>query len=282
MVIKIEDVEKLKKKLTLKPLLLYGMGTIGMEISKWLDSQQMDYTFVDRNAKEKQGSVNKPVMTPEELKINYMNANIIVSTNIYFDEIKTKLLDYGFVENQIIPYTLFISPNNIWPDLEDNINWDLMKPSVELFSEWINVTTKSLVDYGAGQMYLKTFLSKDVEYYPVDYIKRFDNTIVCDLNTGNFPDLQADVAVLNGVLEFLTTAEDLIKHVCEKTANMIIISYMTVDKFPNITGRRTSGYLSDLTELKIIQLLDDGGFKLVKRESDPLDNTDTIYLFEKK
>ncbi len=282
MVIKVEDIEKLKKKLTMKPLILYGMGTIGMEISHWLDLQRIEYTFVDRNAIEKQKLVNKPVVTPESLKNDYTNANIIVSTNIYFDEIKTKLIEYGFSESQIIPYTLFIPQNIIWRDLEDNINWDLMKPSVELFSKWIDENIKSIVDYGAGQMYLKTFLSKDVKYYPVDYMKRFDDTIVCDLNNGNFPDLKADVAVLNGVLEFLITAEDLIKHVCEKTANMIIISYMTVDKFPNITGRRTSGYLSDLSELKIIQLLDDGGFRLDKKESDPLDSTDTIYLFEKK
>jgi len=282
MVIKVENIEELKKKLTLKPLILYGMGTIGMEISYWLDSQQIEYTFVDRNAIEKQKLFDKPVVTPESLKSDFMNANIIVSTNIYFDEIKTKLLESGFSESQIIPYTLFVPRNIIWPDLEDNINWDLMKPSVELFSKWIDENMNSVVDYGAGQMYLKTFLSKDVKYYPIDYMKRFDDTIVCDLNKGNFPDLQADVAVLNGVLEFLITAEDLIKHVCEKTANMIIISYMTVDKFPNITGRRTSGYLSDLTELKIIHLLDDGGFRLVKKESDPLDNTDTIYLFEKK
>nr|WP_314462287.1 hypothetical protein [uncultured Clostridium sp.] len=282
MVIKVEDMEELKNNLTLKPLILYGMGTIGMEISHWLDSQQIEYTFVDRNAIEKQKLVNKPVVTPESLKTDYMKANIIISTNIYFDEIKTKLLESGYSESQIIPYTLFVPQNIIWPDLEDNINWDLMKPSVELFSKWIDENIKSLVDYGAGQMYLKTFLPKDVKYYPVDYMKRFDDTIVCDLNKGNFPDLQADAAVLNGVLEFLITAEDLIKHVCEKTANIIIISYMTVDRFPNITGRRTSGYLSDLTELKIIELLDDGGFRLVKKESDPLDNTDTIYLFEKK
>lgn len=282
MVIKVEDIEELKKKLTIKPLILYGMGTIGMGISKWLDLQQIEYVFADRNAIEKQKLVNKSVVTPESLKTDYMDANIIVSTNIYFDEIKTKLLENGFCESQIIPYTLFIPQNIVWSDLENNIDWNLMKPSVEMFSKWIDVNINSLVDYGAGQMYLKTFLSKDVKYYPVDYMKRFDDTIVCDLNKGNFPDLQADVAVLNGVLEFLITAEDLIKHVCEKTANIIIISYMTVDKFPNITGRRTSGYLSDLTELKIIQLLDDGGFRLDKKESDPLDNTDTIYLFKKK
>lgn len=282
MMTKIEDTEELKKILTLKPLILYGMGTIGMEISRWLDSHQIEYTFADRNALEKQKVVNKLVVTPESLKSDYMNANIIVSTNIYFDEIKTNLQKNGFNENQILPYTLFVPQNTVWSDLEDNINWDLMKPSVELFSQWIGKNIKSLVDYGAGQMYLKNFIQNDVKYYPIDYMKRFDETIVCDLNIGKFPDLKADASVLNGVLEFLTTAEDLLEHVCKKTANIVIISYMTADKFPNITGRRTSGYLSDLTESRIIQLLNEGGFELTQKESDPLDSTDTIYLFKKK
>ena len=128
-------------------------------------------------------------------------------------------------------------------------------------------------------MYLKTFLREGTDYYPVDYLKRFEETIVCDLNTGFFPDLEVDVAVLNGVLEFLTTAEALLKHACGRSRKKVILSYMTVDRFPNIEARRASGYVSDLTEMRIIQILEKCSFRLVKREPDPLDATDTIYLF---
>lgn len=281
MVIKVENLEELKRKLTSKRLVLYGMGTIGMEIARWCDSQQIEYVFADRNILEKQNLTGKPVVAPEDLKSDYMDANIIVSTNIYFDEIKSILLKNGFSEDQILSYALFVPQNIVWSDLEDNINWSLMRPSVELFSQWINENIKSVIDYGAGQMYLKDFIRPEVKYYPIDYMKRFDETIVCDLNTGHFPDLRTDAAVFNGVLEFLTTAKELINHACNRTAYMMIISYMTADKFPNINARRASGYVSDLTEAQILQLLGENGFRLTKKKSDPLDSTDTIYLFEK-
>lgn len=281
MVIKVENPEQLKKQLVSKPLVLYGMGTIGMQIAAWCDSQHIEYIFADRSALKKQKLVEKRVITPEVLKSDYMDANIVISTNIYFDEIKTFLLTNGFHETEILSYAQFLPKKIIWEDLEDNIDWGLMRPSVELFSQWLDPEICSVVDYGAGQMYLKTFLQPDVTYYPIDYIKRFDETIVCDLNTGDFPDLQADASVFNGVLEFLTTAVDLLKYACSRTARMIIISYMTADKFPNITARRTSGYVSDLTETQIVQLLCQNGFRLSKKASDPLDSTDTIYMFEK-
>ena len=281
MIVKPDNPEQLICLLKAKPLVLYGMGTLGQAIAKWCDSQNIEYIIADKNALLKQTSTGEAFVTPEDLKTGYMYANIIISTNIYFDEIKANLLKDGFSENQILSYELFVPKNIIWPDLEDNINWDLMRPSVELFSRWIGEDIKSVVDYGAGQMYLKTFLRPDVKYYPIDYIKRFDETIVCDLNKGEFPDLYTDAAVCNGVLEFLATSGGLLKHICEKTSKMIILSYLTVDKFPSITARRASGYISDLSEAQIVHLLIEGGFRLTKKESDPLYDIDTIYLFEK-
>lgn len=281
MIVNPEKPNRLVHILRSKPLVLYGMGTLGHAIAKWCDSQNIEYIFADKNASRKQKSTEKAVVAPEEIKARYLDANIVVSTNIYFDEIKASLLKNGFNENQIFSYTLFVPKNIVWPDLEDNINWDLMRPSVELFSQWIGEEIKSVVDYGAGQMYLKTFLRPDVKYYPIDYIRRFNETIVCDLNTCDFPDMKTDASVFNGVLEFLTTGEKLLEYACGRTTNMMIISYMTVDKFPSVKARRASGYVSDLAEQDILNLLRHGGFRLTKKEPDPLDKTDTIFLFEK-
>ena len=118
-------------------------------------------------------------------------------------------------------------------------------------------------------------------YYPVDYIKRFEETIICDLNSGIFPNLEVDVAVFNGVLEFLTTSEELLLYSCARAKRKVILSYMTVDRFPNSEARRTSGYVSDLSEKQIIAILGRCGFSLTQKQPDPLDSTDTIYLFEK-
>lgn len=281
MVIYVEDPETLRKRLTQKRLVLYGMGVLGTAISQWCDAQKIEHLFADRNAVKKQSTVRKQVIPPEVLKRDYKDANVIISTNIYYDEIKKDLLRFGFPQEQILSYRLFVPENVRWEDLEGNIDWNLMRPSVELLSKWIPETVESVADYGAGQMYLKTFLRPGVKYYPIDYIKRFPETIVCDLNTGNFPELHTDVAVLNGVLEFLMIAEELLEYVCSHTEKRIIISYMTVDKFPDQTARRVSGYISDLTESKILSQLNRGGFQLIQQEVDPLDGRDSIYLFER-
>lgn len=282
MVIKPENIEVLRIQLKSKKLVLYGMGTMGKAIAKWCDSQKIDYIFADRNFLEKQKSTSKLVINPEQLNTDYKDANIVISSNLHYDEIVKKLKENGFLDEQLLAYNIFLPQNIVWSDLDDNIDWNLMKPSVELFSEWIDNEVKSLVDYGAGQMYLKNFLAEDVKYYPIDYIRRFDETIVCDLNSGNFPDIKADASICNGVLEFLITAENLLKNICKNTSQIIIISYMTLDKFPSIDGRRASAYVSDLTENDIINILKTGGFKLVKKAQDPLDSTDTIYLFRRQ
>ena len=279
MTVKVDKPHELKERLKERRLILYGMGTIGMEISQWLDQQEIEYIFADKNAHKKRDLVCKPVITPELVFNNYKDANIIIATNIYFDEIKSNLLAHGILEKQILSYALFMPANIVWADLEDSIDWKLMQPSVELLSHWLDEDDQSVADYGAGQMYLKRFLRQGVAYYPVDYLKRFKETIVCDLNTGDFPDLEVDVSVLNGVLEFLTTAETVLAHACGKSRKKVILSYMTVNRFPNREARRASGYISDLTEEKIIQILEECSFYLVKKEPDPLDPTDTIYLF---
>lgn len=281
MIVKVENPEALRKRLAEKRLVLYGMGTLGMKIAGWLDSQRLSYVFADKKAGEKKETTKKTVVLPEELSRNYPDANIVISTNLYFEEVKEGLLKDGFLEEQILPYTLFVPQNVVWSDLEDNIDWERMRPSVELFSGWIAEDAESVIDYGAGQMYVRTFLKPQVKYYPIDYMKRFEETIVCDLNTGKFPEFCTDVAVLNGVLEFLTSAEELMRHVCEKTKRQIILSYMVLDDFSDIGARRASGYVSDLTEEKIIRAITEGGFRLVKKDADPLNAADRIYLFER-
>lgn len=281
MLIKPENPERLIDFLSEKPLVLYGMGILGKAIAQWCDANRITYVFADRDAREKQKMTAKTIIAPEALRHGYVDANIVVSSNLYFNEIAGQLRNNGFGEEQILSYRLFLPERIVWADLEDNIDWELMKPSVELLAKWLSDGIESLADYGAGQMYLKGFLCPDIKYYPIDYFKRYDETIVSDLNTGEFPDLYTDAAVCNGVLEFLTTSEELLAHICERTSRVIVVSYMTLDKFPDINGRRASGYISDLAEQDILDMLCRGGFRLIRKATDPLDATDTIYLFEK-
>lgn len=57
-------------------------------------------------------------------------------------------------------------------------SWKNYEDRVRRMRAMIPLKTHSILDFGAGVMFLKKLLPEDVDYYPVDYIKRFDETIV--------------------------------------------------------------------------------------------------------
>ena len=101
------------------------------------------------------------------------------------------------------------------------------------------------------------------------------------MNAGDFPDISADVAVLTGILEFVTTAESLLRHVSATTKQKIILSYMTLEKFPDIEGRRISAYVNHFTEQEVIDLMAQNGFALKEHHSDPSHEVNTLFSFER-
>lgn len=279
MIIQPENPEQLIALLRSAPLVLYGMGGAGLRIAKWCDENHITYVFADKNAESKRGNNDKLVVLPKCLKKEYPNANIVISSIIYYEEIVRELHKLGINEKQIIPYKVFMPQNILWSDLDTNIDWDLMRFRVEMFSEWITADIHSVVDYGAGKMYLQEYLAPEVKYFPVDYIRRNEQTILCDLNQGVFPDIQSDAAICSGVLEFIYTPEQLLIHVCEHTNKMIILSYLSVDNFPDIDGRRASAYVSDLSERQIVELMESKGFWLNKKVPAPVNHACMVYMF---
>ena len=269
----------LKAHLEKHPLVLFGAGSLGMNIAAYCDSCDIPIAcFADSNPVKKQ--TGKCIISPQALKQEYPNANIVISSNIYFDEIKKQLQNLGFPENQILSYNLFLPDELTWLDLDKTAEWERMRIRVKKLSEWIDESVRSVVDYGAGEMFLKTLLPPGVKYFPVDYIRRSEETILCDLNAGVLPEIHADVAVLSGVLEFLTTAESLLYHVCATTKHKILLTYMTLDKFPSVDGRRSSAYVNDFTERQLIEMLTRHGFLLKDKLTDPGHDVDTLFLFE--
>lgn len=282
MVIRPKDSKQLICMLSSAPLVLYGMGGAGLRIAEWCDENNILYVFADKNAESKSKATQRKVILPEQIRETYADANIVVASIIYYEEIKAELLKQGIPKERILSYKIFMPDEILWSDLDGTIDWDLMRFRVAMFSEWISPDVKSVVDYGAGKMYLQEYLASDVRYSPVDYIWRDERTILCDLNTGVFPKLQADVTVCSGVLEFIYTAKALLQHVCKHTNKKIILSYLGVDHFPDIEGRRASAYVSDFSEKQIVDLMKANGFELEKRVEDPVNHACMVYMFGKE
>lgn len=279
MIVRPSNSQKLISLLRKKPLVLYGFGGAGSSIGNWCDENEIDYIFADQHAAQKEKDTNKRIILPELLAKEYSDANIVVSSIIYYDEIVKYLLAMGIKEENILSYQLFFPERIHWSDLEYSTIWGTHMGRVKEIADWIPTEVKSVADYGAGKLSLKEFLNPAVLYYPIDYIKRSEETIVCDFDKDNFPDIKTDVSVCTATLVFIERVEELLEHICSHTFRTIILSYVTWEAFSNTAGRRVSGYINDFTEDNIQQMLLKHGFILKEIRPDPANKIDTLYLF---
>ena len=68
-------------------------------------------------------------------------------------------------------------------------------------------------------------------------------------------------------------------HDCEDTDEVVILSYLGIDNFSDIDGRRASAYVSDLSERQIVELMESKGFQLNKKVPDPVNHACMVYMF---
>ncbi len=282
MIVKPREPQKLALALKEKPLVLYGFGGAGVSIARWCDENQIEYIFADQNAVQKQGATQKKIVLPEMLPEKWSDANIVISSILYYDEIVEKLLRLGIDRKRILSYQMFFQERITWKDLEDAVVWGTHTGRVKDIAEWIPAGVRSVADYGEGKLNLKKYLAPATAYYPIDYIKRSQETIICDFDQDRLPDIKADVSVCTATLIFITHAPELLEHLCTHTLQTIILSYVTLDTFPNVTGRRASGYMNDFTQQELQAMLSKYGFKLEAIRPDSANKIDTQYLFCKK
>ena len=55
---------------------------------------------------------------------------------------------------------------------------ELFRKRMVILSSFINNDDKSIIDFGAGAEYLRRIINKDVNYFPVDYVRRSERTIL--------------------------------------------------------------------------------------------------------
>lgn len=279
MIVNPENPSQLIDILKSKPLVLYGMGGAGLNIARWCEEKEIGFVFADKDAVAKQSASVIRVVAPELLTPEFLDANVVIASIVYYDEIFETLHKLGFTKEQLISYSMFMQKKVTWKDLELSTAWGEDDNRIKVIAEWIPEDTASVADYGAGKLRLKGLLSVKTKYYPIDYIKRSEDTVICDFNEGVFPEIQAEISVCTATLVFVTTAKELLKHLCKNTMKIIILSYVTGDTFADTEGRRASGYVGDLTEREIVDILFVEGFYLKEKRKDPANNIDTLYLF---
>ncbi|WRS27307.1 polysaccharide pyruvyl transferase family protein [Oscillospiraceae bacterium MB08-C2-2] len=152
--------------------------------------------------------------------------------------------------------------------LDDQTDWSVHEARILEMSEFIDEEDTSVIDMFARHMYLQKLLSPHIIYYPVDFIQRCSETLVCDFNKKEFPHISADIAFLAGVLEYIQDMEWFLTHVTS-CAKKIILSYHDQEAFPSVNFRRGYGWINDFTIDQIIATLHAKGFMLTKKNIRP-------------
>ena len=137
---------------------------------------------------------------------------------------------------------------------------------------------ESVVDLGCGQMWLRDFLAPGNTYTGVDYRQRGEDTLVCDFNQGEFPDIHADTYFVSGCLEYVVDHEAFIGDI-SRHCRTCIISYCCVEDFANISLRRHRAWKNDLNRDQLVNVFEQFGMSL--KTENKTDSKNSIFVFRR-
>ena len=171
---------------------------------------------------------------------------------------------------------LTLSKQKKWKDIEyfDPV-W---KDRIQMMAKLIP-SNKKVLDLGCGEMWTKQFLQDGCTYYPVDYTNRGNQSIIiCNFNKYEFPEIEVDFCFVSGCLEYVSDFEWFIKQI-SNVSQSCVISYCTLEKFPDLQKRKNRTWSNHLTKDALIKQFLNVGFKLI--HEDITNSNNTIFLFNK-
>ncbi len=126
------------------------------------------------------------------------------------------------------------------------------------------VTGEKLLDLGAGLMRLGRALPKDCVYIPADLIPFTRQTIVLDLNRGDFPKGKVDVIAALELLEYVHDVPRLLER-CAETGGRLLCTYHGRDD-ESVRERRRRGWVNDYGEAEFRDHLAAAGWAVESTE----------------
>jgi len=150
----------------------------------------------------------------------------------------------------------------------DKSRW---KKNEQLFLDWNERTgilasyakdDASIIEFGAGNMYLKSILKPNQKYTPSDIVQRFPETLTCDLNEPIPFDLENyDTAIFSGVLEYVYDVDKVFKQLKQSKIKHVIVSYCCNDIIK--LSRAKNGWLSDFSKAQMETIFQENGYKVL-------------------
>jgi hypothetical protein len=262
----------MKNILSQPEIAIYGAGSTGIQVSQIIKRNlqfQGRIIFFDSY---KKGKVGDSEIQPAE-SLAKSDIPIIIGVSDYLradivNEILVCLKNLSIASERIHLYSEFIEfvqqtdkGEKTWVLSHDSVyDYDTNKLLIEHISRYIDPVTDSIVDLGAGNMNLRKHLSENTRYYPVDYKKRCEETIVCDLNKNEFPNINADTYVLCAMLYYIEKPIELIKKCAEYANRKIIVALHSNNLTDAIQFRAFFGMINYLYFDEITEILKPFGF----------------------
>ena len=120
-----------------------------------------------------------------------------------------------------------------------------------------------VLELNCGRGTLRRYLPNGCGYQGCDLVARDEETVVCDLNAGEFPTeaaTQSDVIVMLGVLETIADVDSFFTHLrfCKRD---LILSYCATDLTGNC-DREALGWINHFSYFDLARLFDRFGFRI--------------------
>jgi len=115
-----------------------------------------------------------------------------------------------------------------------------------------------VLDLGAGLMRLRTLLPEGATYRPLDLVPFAANSIVADLNRGDFPEERFDAVTALEVFEYVHDLPALLAR-CAKAAARLVCTYHTRSG-ETAEARRQKGWVNDYDAAAFKTLLQNSGW----------------------
>lgn len=121
-----------------------------------------------------------------------------------------------------------------------------------------------VLDLGAGAQALRQLLPAGCRYIPSDLVARTPDTLVADLNRGDFPTCRCDVITALGVLEYIHRLDLLLARMRQAAPRAIVSYSAVVGGEP--ADRLKHGWMNSFTQPALIEIIAAAGWTVVDQE----------------
>lgn len=227
--------------------------------------------------------LGKPIYSMAYLKKQNPNdVFILIGSLVYYAELELKLKKMGFKKDVDYMWA-FSFPGDekcgkLWYTKEWRDEGNICNrkhteegtetiQKYEFVSQLLDESNKNILELGAANCHLKKFLSEDVNYIPVDYIKYSEDHIVCDLNQHEFPDVNVKkenlCILMLGMFQYITDWKWLLRKIAD-SCNTFICSHNDIVRVNREYRRTGLTWNNAIFNHDIIIEMGKLGFKLVE------------------